>query len=502
MRGSLCQYRLSGIELLKYSQRQYCSPQGHQKQKFPSISELDAPSLWVVAFSPGKMTLQAFCSCSPHAMGTGGAERGGQGAVGCHQPSGSPWDTNEGVWDSGDSMELMSSLCPRGGVREPSTVETAQQALLVSCVCTAPGAAGFSENLPSLFVFPVRHTWVYTSSFFLGTSCYLLMWYYHYHCFAKQTFQNGSKWTMQLYAEKWERVGILGLEWWCACEVLAVFCSEGLPFLASHLKHLLKWLFDHQCDTWVQAVRSLLFPWSDLLVQFGIISFILGEKQDLGRRVFNLALLCMSVFCLRGGIPIFLIPCQNEEKFSLVTYAFASVCWIEAVEGGNGSILRGVCVLFSRMSQFACLPLLRRWSGLVGRMAGSGWTAWQHLEYYCECSSPRWECWQRLLLHNSVTPSSPQELTASLSCWLQALDQRHFLMGNSPQFWQWGYTSLVMLCHSCRWLITEIQCAVLVDWKNSGFKSILSTSRQAITASDSIGPGFLIILNFMLQKPG
>ena len=44
--------------------------------------------------------------------------------------------------------------------------------------------------------------------------------------------------------------------------------------------------------------------------------------------------------------------------------------------------------------------------------------------------------------------------------------------------------------------------AVLVDWKNSGFKSILSTSRQAITASDSIGPGFLIILNFMLQKPG
>lgn len=271
----------------------------------------------------------------------------------------------------------MSSLCPRGGVREPSAVETARQALLMSCACTAQRATGFSENLPSLFVSPVRHTWVYTSSFFLGTSCYLLTWYYHYHCFAKQTFQNGSKWAMQLCAEKWKRVGILGLEWW------TVFFSEGLPFLASHLKHLLKWMFDHWCDIWAQAVRSLLFPWNDLVVQFGIISFILGEKQDLGRRVFDLALLRMSELCLRGGIPIFLIPCQNEQKFSLVTYAFASVCWIEAVEGGNGRIWRGFCVLFSRMPQFACLPLLRRWLGLVGRMAGSGWTAWQHLEYYC-----------------------------------------------------------------------------------------------------------------------
>lgn len=39
-----------------------------------------------------------------------------------------------------------------------------------------------------------------------------------------------------------------------------------------------------------------------------------------------------------------------------------------------------------------------------------------------------------------------------------------------------------------------------VDWKNSGFKTVLSTSRQAITASDRISPGFLIILNLMSQK--
>ena len=39
------------------------------------------------------------------------------------------------------------------------------------------------------------------------------------------------KWTMQLYAEKWERVSILGPEWWGTCEALAVFCSGRLPFL-------------------------------------------------------------------------------------------------------------------------------------------------------------------------------------------------------------------------------------------------------------------------------
>ena len=36
--------------------------------------------------------------------------------------------TQREVQESGDSMEPMSSLCPRGGVRAPSTVETAQQA--------------------------------------------------------------------------------------------------------------------------------------------------------------------------------------------------------------------------------------------------------------------------------------------------------------------------------------------------------------------------------------
>lgn len=99
-------------------------------------------------------------------------------------------------------------------------------------------------------------------------------------------------------------------------------------------------------------------------------------------------------------------------------------------------------------------------------------------------------------------PSSPWRLTASLCCWLGALDQRRFLMGNSPQFWQRGYTSLVMLCHSSSWFIVEIQYAVPVDWKNSEFKSVLLTPRQAITASDRISPGFLIILNLMSQKPG
>lgn len=38
--------------------------------------------------------------------------------------------------------------------------------------------------------------------------------------------------------------------------------------------------------------------------------------------------------------------------------------------------------------------------------------------------------------------------------------------------------------------------------ENSGFKSVLLTSRQAITASDRISSGFLIILNLMSQKPG
>lgn len=75
-------------------------------------------------------------------------------------------------------------------------------------------------------------------------------------------------------------------------------------------------------------------------------------------------------------------------------------------------------------------------------------------------------------------------------------------MGNSPQFWQWGYTLLVTLCQSSRRFIAEIQYAVSVDWNNSRFKSILLTARQAITASDKISPWFLIILNFMLQKPG
>ena len=323
------------------------------------------------------MTLQAFCSCSPHATGTGGAERRGQGAVGCPQPSGSPWDMNGGLRKLWTAWNWCLPFVP--GEEWESPVQWRQLGRLCLWVVRAQlnVQLGFRKICPVCLFLQLDTHGCTHPVFFLGTSCYLLTWYYHYHCFAKQTFQNGSKWTMQLCAEKWKRVGILGLEWW------TVFFSEGLPFLASHLKHLLKWMFDHWCDIWAQAVRSLLFPWNDLVVQFGIISFILGEKQDLGRRVFDLALLCMSEFCLRGGIPIFLIPCQNEQKFSLVTYAFASVCWIEAVEGGNGRIWRGFCVLFSRMPQFACLPLLRRWLGLVGRMAGSGWTAWQHLEYYC-----------------------------------------------------------------------------------------------------------------------
>lgn len=76
-------------------------------------------------------------------------------------------------------------------------------------------------------------------------------------------------------------------------------------------------------------------------------------------------------------------------------------------------------------------------------------------------------------------------------------------MGKSPQFWQWGYTLLVVtLCHSSRRLIAELQYAVSADWKNSGFKSILLTARQAVTASDKLHPWCLVILNFMLQKPG
>ena len=91
--------------------------------------------------------------------------------------------TQRGVQESGDSMEPMSSLCPRGGVRAPSAVEAAQQALRV---CSSTCSWVFGK--PTQSVFPVRHTRVYASSLFLGTSCHLLTWYYHYHCFAKQTF--------------------------------------------------------------------------------------------------------------------------------------------------------------------------------------------------------------------------------------------------------------------------------------------------------------------------
>ena len=174
---SPCQYRLSGIESLKCSQRQYCSPQGHQKQKFPSISELDAPSLWVAthssvlarripgmgshrvghdwsdsavavaAFSPRRMTLWAFSLCSPHATGTGGAERRGQGAAGCHQLSGSPWDTKGGPGKVETAWNPCLPFVPGEEWERP-----AQWRLLSRLrLCAAPRAAGFSENLPSLF---------------------------------------------------------------------------------------------------------------------------------------------------------------------------------------------------------------------------------------------------------------------------------------------------------------------------------------------------------------
>lgn len=46
--------------------------------------------------------------------------------------------------------------------------------------------------------------------------------------FAKQTFQNGSKWTMQLCAEKWE-------SWHTGAGAMDRVLSEESPFLASHL---------------------------------------------------------------------------------------------------------------------------------------------------------------------------------------------------------------------------------------------------------------------------
>lgn len=59
--------------------------------------------------------------------------------------------------------------------------------------------------------------------------------------------------------QEWKRVRMLGRNNSTACEVLNVFYSERHPFLAAHLRSLLKWLSDHPCDIWGQAVRSPLF---------------------------------------------------------------------------------------------------------------------------------------------------------------------------------------------------------------------------------------------------
>jgi hypothetical protein len=65
-------------------------------------------------------------------------------------------------------------------------------------------------------------------------------------------------------------------------------------------------------------------------------------------------------------------------------------------------------------------------------------------------------------------PPSPRDRVPSLLCWPMAVGQLWFLMGDAPQFWQWGYTLLLMPCHSASWFIAAIRHAVCVDWKHQG----------------------------------
>lgn len=93
---NLQKYHPSGTELLKYSQRQYYSPWGRQKQEISSRLELDAHSPWVIEFSIRKITLQVLSSWFLYAVGMGGSRS--RRAVDSHRVRGFLWDTNQGMF--------------------------------------------------------------------------------------------------------------------------------------------------------------------------------------------------------------------------------------------------------------------------------------------------------------------------------------------------------------------------------------------------------------------
>lgn len=164
--GGLCQYCLVELSCWNIAKDSIAHLRSIRHKSFPSISELDAPSLWVAAFSPGKWHHGAFIPAGLMPQGLGSRRGGdGQGAVGCPQPSGSPWDTSGGLGNCGQRGTDVFPLSQGRSERAQCSGIGSAWALLMSCVCTAQCPTGFSENLPSLFVSPVRHTWVYTSSF-------------------------------------------------------------------------------------------------------------------------------------------------------------------------------------------------------------------------------------------------------------------------------------------------------------------------------------------------
>lgn len=141
-------------------------PLGHQKWEFSSRLELDAHGSLMIEFSIRKMTLQVLFSWFLYALGMRGIRN--RRAADCDQISGYLWDMNWGVFRiievAWGSQRLISSLFNRRGMRECRLSKTAMWPLLISCMCTAKITT--SENIASLFVFPIRHTLVCTSGFY------------------------------------------------------------------------------------------------------------------------------------------------------------------------------------------------------------------------------------------------------------------------------------------------------------------------------------------------